>query len=119
MLWLMFFGWLLTLPFFALTQGWNDLPALSLPGALAISFLGVFCSGVAYIFWFDALSAIDAAQASAFIYLEPFVTVVVATLVLGEALTPISLIGGVAIILGVYLVNRPAAPRLVVANAGD
>lgn len=108
MAYLMFFGWLMTLPFFASMQSWNDLPNLSIAGWLAILFLGVFCSGAAYIFWFDALAVIDTAQTAAFIYLEPFVTVIVAALVLSEPFTAISLVGGLTILLGVYLVNRPA-----------
>lgn len=107
MAYLMFFGWLMTLPFFASMQAWNDLPNLSIAGWLAILFLGVFCSGVAYIFWFDALAVIDASQTAVFIYLEPFVTVMVAALVLNEPFTTIAFIGGLTILLGVYLVNRP------------
>ena len=42
---------------------------------------------------------------SAFIYLEPLVTVIVASIVLGEALTPITFLGGLTILIGVYLVN--------------
>jgi drug/metabolite transporter (DMT)-like permease len=119
MAYLMFFGWLMTLPFFAAAQAWNDLPNLSIAGWSAITFLGVFCSGIAYIFWYDALAVIDASQTAAFIYLEPFVTVVVAAMILGEAFTPVALIGGLTILLGVYLVNGPTAPRGRVANASD
>jgi drug/metabolite transporter (DMT)-like permease len=119
MAYLMFLGWLATLPFFAAGQAWNDLPNLSWQGWTAIAFLGVFCSGIAYIFWYDALSVIDAAQTAAFIYLEPFVTVVVAAMVLRETFTLIAFLGGLAILLGVYLVNRPAAPVKVWSSVQD
>ena len=76
-------------------------------GWLSVGFLGVFCSGLAYIFWYDALKALPAAQAGAFLYLEPFVTVIVAALILGEPLLGISLLGGAAILLGVWIV-KPA-----------
>ncbi len=69
-------------------------------------FLGVFCSGLAYIFWYDALQALPVAQAGAFVYLEPFVTLVVAALVLGEVVTLVSLLGGGVILLGVWMVQR-------------
>jgi drug/metabolite transporter (DMT)-like permease len=73
---------------------------------MGVMFLGVFCSGVAYIFWYDALRALPVAQAGAFVYLEPFVTVVIAALVLGEAITMISFTGGLVILLGVWMVQR-------------
>ncbi|MBI5035320.1 MAG: DMT family transporter [Chloroflexi bacterium] len=115
MAYVMFIGWALTLPFFVVTQGWNQVSHLSMNGWLAVIYLGIFCSGIAYIFWYDALAHIDASKVSAFIYVEPIVTVVVAGLLLGEELSPMSFIGGLAILLGVYLVNRSGA-RLVAAR---
>ncbi len=119
MAYVMFFGWAMLLPFFAAAQGWNDVSHLTTPGWLAVAFLGVFCSGIAYIFWYAALAAIDASQVAAFIYLEPFVTMVVAAALLSEGFTPVSLIGGVAILFGVYLVNRKVAQRAVAVSASD
>jgi len=113
-------GWILVLPFFANAQGWNEIDHLTIGGWLAVAFLGIFCSGLAYIFWYDALAQIDASQTAAFIYLEPFITVVVAALVLKEAFTPVTFLGGVTILLGVSLVNRSSARRAVaVVGAGD
>ena len=105
----MVIGWVFVLPFLANAQGWNELSRLTASGWLAVAFLGVFCSGIAYIFWYDALARIDASQVSAFIYLEPFVTVVVAAVVLSEAFTWITFVGGLTILVGVYLVNRSGA----------
>ncbi len=79
---------------------------LSPSGWLAIGFLGVFCSGLAYIFWYDALAEIDASQVAAFIYIEPLVTVVAASIVLSEAISLSTMLGGLLILLGVSLVNR-------------
>jgi drug/metabolite transporter (DMT)-like permease len=52
---------------------------------------------LAYIFWYAGLQAIPAAQVGAFLYLEPLVAVFVAALVLGEAIFPASLMGGMII----------------------
>ena len=52
------------------------------------------------------LQALPVAQAGAFVYLEPFVTVVLAAAILDEPLLLASLIGGGTILLGVWLVNR-------------
>lgn len=104
-------GGVLVLPFLANAQGWNELGHLTVSGWLAVGFLGVFCSGIAYIFWYDALARIDASQVSAFIYLEPFITVVVAAIVLSEVFTWIAFVGGLTILVGVYLVNRSGVRR--------
>jgi drug/metabolite transporter (DMT)-like permease len=39
-------------------------------------------SGIAYIFWYDALQVLSVAQTGAFVYLELFITVIVAAIVL-------------------------------------
>lgn len=106
-------GWLLLAPFFVNAQGWNEIGRLSTEGWLAVGFLGVLCSGLAYIFWYDALARLEASQTAAFIYIEPLVTVVVAAIVLGESFTLITFIGGLTILFGVYLVNRSRASRLI------
>jgi drug/metabolite transporter (DMT)-like permease len=59
-----------------------------------------------YIAWYDALQVIPASQLGAFIYVEPLVTMAMANFLLGEAITVVSIIGGAATIVGVYLVNR-------------
>jgi drug/metabolite transporter (DMT)-like permease len=111
MFFVMLFGWLFTSALFFGEGGLNPWPQLSLEGWLSVGFLGVFCSGLAYIFWYDALKALPAAQAGAFIYLEPLVTVIVAALFLNEPLLGASLAGGAAILLGVWMVNHTIPSR--------
>ena len=106
MFYVMGFGWLFTMLLLFAGPGLSEIPNLTLPGWLGVIFLGVFCSGLAYIFWYDALQALPVAQAGAFVYLEPFVTLVVAALVLGEVVTLVSLLGGGVILLGVWMVQR-------------
>ncbi len=121
MAYVMLIGWLIVLPFWGVGQGWSEIGQLSATGWVAIGFLGVFCSGLAYIFWYDALAEIDASQVAAFIYIEPLVTVVVAAIVLSEAFTFATFLGGLTILFGVSLVNRPAVRPTVseVPAAGD
>jgi drug/metabolite transporter (DMT)-like permease len=107
MFYVMGFGWLFISIVFLAGNGPAEIPALPLDGWLAVGFLGVFCSGLAYIFWFDALQRLPVAQTGAFIYFEPLVTLVVAAWVLSEPILLASIVGGVAILFGVWLVNRP------------
>lgn len=100
-------GWLFTSILFAGGGHFTELPALSFEGWLGVAFLGIFCSGLAYIAWYDALQALSTAETGAFLYIEPLVAMVVAFLLLGEPITAASLIGGAIILFGVWLVNKP------------
>jgi drug/metabolite transporter (DMT)-like permease len=110
MFFVMSFSWLFSSVLFVTGGGIGQLEKLTVDGWLGVGFLGVFCSGLAYIFWYDALKALPAAQAGAFLYLEPFVTLIVAALILHEPLLGVSLIGGAAILIGVWVVNQSANP---------
>jgi drug/metabolite transporter (DMT)-like permease len=107
----MLFGWLFTSIFFFLGPGLADIANLTLKGWLAVGFLGIFCSGLAYIFWYDALQTLPVAQVGAFVYLEPFITVVIAAVMLSEPLLLVSISGGVLILLGVWLVTAKRIGR--------
>ena len=106
MFYVMSFGWLFTSVLFFTTNGWAEISNLTIDGWIAVAFLGIFCSGLAYIAWYDALKALTTAQTGVFLYIEPLVAVVVAFFILGEAITFASLLGGAIIIGGVWLVNR-------------
>ena len=106
MFFVMAFGWLFVSILFFTSDGLSQIANLTRQGWTGILFLGVLCSGVAYIFWYDALQVLPVAQTGAFVYLEPFITVIVAAIVLDEQLIAASLFGGAAILLGVWLVNR-------------
>jgi len=106
MFYVMFLGWLFTSVLFSMGSGLNEISNLTTRGWMGVTFLGVFCSGLAYIAWYDALQVLSTAQTGVFLYIEPLVAVVVAFLVLKEAITVMSMIGGGAILFGVWLVNR-------------
>ena len=106
MFYIMLIGWLFTSILFVTTQGIIEIPRLTFNSWSAVAFLGIFCSGLAYIAWYDALKALSTAQTGVFLYIEPLVAVVVAFFILGEAITLASILGGAVILFGVWLVNR-------------
>jgi drug/metabolite transporter (DMT)-like permease len=106
MFWVMLLGWLFISVLLLLGPGFADASRLSARGWGAVVFLGIACSGLAYVFWYDALSVLTASQTGSYLYLEPLVTVVVAAAMLGEPIRPATLLGGFAILLGVWLVSR-------------
>jgi len=106
MFYVMLLGWIFTTILFFADTNISEFSNLSLNGWLGVVFLGIFCSGLAYIAWYDALQVLTTAQTGVFLYIEPLVAVIVAFIILGEAITLPSLIGGGIILAGVWLVNR-------------
>ncbi len=72
----------------------------------ALIFLGIFCSGLAYVLWAEAMNELPANKVGAFLYLEPFVTVFTAWLLLNENITLLMIGSGIVIVIGVIMVNR-------------
>ena len=102
----MFFGWVMLIPFFVHRAGWQEYNSISATGWAAVLFLGFGSSGLGYLFWYGALERIEASRVAAFLYLEPFVTLVTAIIFLNEAVRASTMIGGLLVLAGVYLVQR-------------
>jgi drug/metabolite transporter (DMT)-like permease len=102
----MSFGWLFTSALLIGGGNYNEISRLTPSGWLGVLFLGVFCSGLAYIAWYDALQALSTAETGVFLYIEPLVAMVVAFFVLSEVITLASVLGGGVILFGVWLVNK-------------
>lgn len=106
MFWVMVLGWIPTCGWFSAAGGPTEIARLDGGGWLAVAFLGVCCSGLAYIFWYDALRRIPAARVSACLYLEPLVAMALAWYLGQERPGIVSLLGGALIVGGVWIVNR-------------
>lgn len=105
MFFVMAFGWLFSSLLFFGGSGLEEIGKLTLQGWMGVLFLGLACSGLAYVFWYGALQALPASQVGAFLYLEPLAAAIVAAVVLGEPLVWSSLVGGAVILLGVWMVQ--------------
>ncbi len=86
--------------------------ALSADNLMAIAYLGVFASVVAYVFWNRGVGQVGASRAGPFMHLVPVFAAVMAVAFLGEAprLYPL---GGIALIAaGLVLASaRPGPAR--------
>ncbi len=111
MFYVMAIGWLLTSILFITGGDIEDIGHMTWTSFGGICFLGIFCSGLAYIAWYDGLQALPATQIGAFLNIEPLVAVIVAWPILHESILLITLAGGVIILLGVRLVQKPSAER--------
>lgn len=103
--WVMFLGWLQTSLLFVFSEHVQELAALSGAAWMSLLFLGVFCTGLAYAFWYDALRVLPASRVGVFMYLNPLSATAMAVMFLGETLTGATLAGVVAIFAGVWCVN--------------
>jgi drug/metabolite transporter (DMT)-like permease len=105
--WVMTLGWLFTSVAFVSGRNYVEFTQLDFRGWTAMVYLGALTTGLAYIAWFDALSQLPAAQTGAFLFVEPLTSMLVAAVVLSERITLVSVLGGVVILFGIWMVNKP------------
>lgn len=100
----MFFGGLLLL----LSDFILEKPVFILNGnsLFILLWLSIMSSIVQFAVWYYLLQKGDPGKTSAFLFLAPFFGVLSGWLLLGETLYPSIIVGGLFIIIGVYLVNR-------------
>jgi drug/metabolite transporter (DMT)-like permease len=94
------------IPFNLSSQTIDSVINLSSTGWGSILFLGLFCSGVAYVIWAQALRDMESAKVGAFLYFEPFVTVIAAWIFLKEEITAVMILSGLLITAGLFIVNK-------------
>ena len=102
----MLFGWLLTTIQFLLGKEWQAIPTMDFSGWASIFYLGIFCTFLAYIFYYDALQNLSSASVGAYLYIEPIATALIASVTLHETITLFSLLGGALILFGISMVNK-------------
>jgi drug/metabolite transporter (DMT)-like permease len=85
-------------------------PHASLRVWLAIAFLGIFSTALAYVWFFDGVRVLGPARTAVFINLVPVVAIGLGVLILKERLELSMVIGAVLVVSGVFIINRaPAA----------
>jgi drug/metabolite transporter (DMT)-like permease len=103
-----FFGMLFTLPLLLIEQSWSEIPRLSPGGWGAMLYVGVLSTAVAYLLNSRALKHISAARVAVIQNVEPLSAVAAAVLILNESTSWTMVLGGGAILGGVYLAERNA-----------
>lgn len=69
-------------------------------------FLGLIGSGLCYVLWNKAFRLLGVVATNNFIYLNPFVTIMVARIFLDEPISPLALVGAALITVGVVAAQR-------------
>ncbi len=105
MFFVMLAGWGAATVAWTIAGGLSFAPSMSLQAWSAVFFLGILCSAVAYLLWYDALKYLPASQAGSLLYVEPLITLVVAAIILQEPIGWASNPGGINILGGVFMVT--------------
>lgn len=112
----MVFGLIFLLPFLAAESRFIDYGHISTSTWAAIAYLGIFASGLSFLFWNYGLKHVDASEAGAYTNLAPVIGVVSAALVLGESISMIQIGGGILVISGVFMVSsKPPVQTKIIA----
>ena len=69
-------------------------------------FLGIVASMICFIAWNAAVKVLGPSRTANYIYVQPFSTLVLSSIILSEVITLTSLIGALCIIGGVYLAEK-------------
>lgn len=104
--WTMTAAALLILPFAPLVVDPHRVMSASPTALWCIVYLGVLTSVVSYVFWYFALSRMEASRVAVFSNLQPPATALAAWLLLGEPLTWEIVVGGVLVVWGVRVAQR-------------
>ena len=106
--WAMVFGGLLMHGFSLGLGETQRLPATELPALVALGFLGVLASAVAYTIYFTLLDRLGAFEINLVAYVVPVVATVTGVLLLSETVTTLTAAGFAVIFAGFVLVKRHA-----------
>lgn len=111
MKWLFLFGSVYVLPIGIPSALHTDWHAFDSYAWFALSFVVVATTFLAYLLNVYGLVGLSANTVSAYIYLQPFLASLFAILIGKDTLTPIKVISGILIILGLYFINRKTRER--------
>lgn len=114
------FGTLALIPFSLLEHSqWHSVNTVVIGN---VAFLGIFCSAIGYYLYVYAMDVLGVSTVSLFINLVPVVAVVASYYVLNEPVTLSQIIGGLVIILSVYLsswVKQPVTTAFLVSENAE
>jgi len=97
---------LVVLGYMAVNSDWSRFISMPLDGIIAILFLGLLGLAVGHWFWQEGVARVGAARAGIYLYLEPVATTVLAVPYLGEEFGPLTALGGLLVLAGVFVAER-------------
>lgn len=118
-------GALLMLPFSGDLVG--AIRSASKGASIAVLYMGIFPTGIAYVLWAYSLSIFPASRVASLLNLSPVISILLGWFWLGEKLTSVSTLGGFLAILGVLFfqsskiekTNSFIEPKVLRGAVGD
>jgi drug/metabolite transporter (DMT)-like permease len=89
----------------------SEVPHASGEALAALIFLGAAPSALGFITWAYAQARLSVATAANTLYLVPFLAIGIAWAVLDESVHPAALLGGLMILVGVFISRKPGPAR--------
>ncbi len=89
-----------------LYSGWHP---LSLTAWLGLGWLAIMSTVVAYLAWFKGLEKVDGSAAASTLFIQPLLGTILAIMLLNDQLLPTTIIGGILIVISVYLISRQSS----------
>ena len=86
-----------------LYSGWHP---LSVTAWLGLGWLAIMSTVVAYLAWFKGLEKIEGSAAASTLFVQPLLGTILAIALLNDQILPTTIIGGILIIVSVYLISR-------------
>lgn len=90
----------------------SSIPSLSLVQLGGLLWIGIFPSGLAFVFWLLALKYGDTAKMSNMIFLTPFLSLVYIYFLVGEKILISSVVGLVVIVVGILIQSIKKKPEI-------
>jgi len=100
---------LMTLLIMGFTSDWSKFLNLPLEAVISLLFMGICATALAYWFWQFGIARVGATEAGVFLYLEPIATTALAVPYLHESFGIFTALGGVMVLLGVWIAQRRSA----------
>lgn len=102
-----FYGVLTILPYYIFYPTLPTADVLTKPVVVGnLAFLGCLASMICFLTWNWCISKLGAVKATNWVYFNPITTMIFASWVLGEKITPYFLAGATCILLGMFVADR-------------
>lgn len=86
-----------------LSTGWHP---LGLAAWLGVGWLALMSTVIAYLAWFGGLAKVNGSAAASTLFIQPLLGTILAIVLLHDSLFPTTVIGGILIVVSVYLISR-------------
>ena len=83
----------------------EDPVKLTINAILAVTYLALFCSVLAFLFWYSGLKILEATTSSIYFLLEVLISAVLESIIFGLVLSIVKIIGAIFVIFGIVMTD--------------